>query len=253
MLCRHHWIDLLHGPERRAGASMILLIDNIDSFVYNLARYFEELGQATRVVRNDAIDVDGIRRLDPDAIVLSPGPCDPTRAGVSLDVIRQLGDEHPILGVCLGHQAIGQAWGGTIVRSPPCHGRTSEIFHDGRGVFRGLPSPFGAARYHSLVVRPDNVPRELIVTATTRDETVMAVRHRDLPTIGIQFHPESVLTEHGHAILANFLALAGIDATALARSTRRPQVVSATKARPVAMTVAAAIARGVPPELCGSA
>ena len=184
---------------------MILLIDNFDSFVYNLARYLEELGREAVVVRNNAIDLDGIRRLDPDAIIVSPGPCDPLRAGISLEVFSKLGPEFPVLGVCLGHQALGAAFGGSVVRGSPVHGRTAEIHHDRRGLFRGLPSPFRAARYHSLIVSATDLPAALEVTARLDDGTIMGLRHRHLPLQGIQFHPESILTEHGHALLRNFL------------------------------------------------
>jgi len=186
---------------------MLLLIDNFDSFVYNLARYFEELGRETLVVRNDAIDVDRIRVLRPEAIVISPGPCDPEKAGVSITVVRELGPDVPILGVCLGHQAIGAAYGGRVVRGEPVHGRASPIYHDGLGVFDGVPSPFEAARYHSLVVAEDGLPGELAVTARLEDGTIMGLRHRTHPVVGLQFHPESILTDHGHRLLANFLSL----------------------------------------------
>jgi anthranilate synthase/aminodeoxychorismate synthase-like glutamine amidotransferase len=185
---------------------MILLIDNFDSFVYNLSRYLEELGQRTLVVRNDAVDVAAIRELRPEAIVISPGPCDPWRAGISLRVVTDLAGEVPILGVCLGHQAIGAAFGASVVRGEPAHGRIGLVHHDGRGVFHGLPSPLRAARYHSLVVARADLPPELEIAATLEDGTIMAVRHRRLPVVGLQFHPESVLTEHGHELLANFLA-----------------------------------------------
>jgi anthranilate synthase/aminodeoxychorismate synthase-like glutamine amidotransferase len=188
---------------------MILLIDNYDSFVHNLARYFEELGQRTRVVRNDALSVDEVRDLAPESIVLSPGPCDPSKAGICLEVVRRLGARIPILGVCLGHQAIAQAYGGRIVRDTPRHGRTSEVLHDEAGIFEGVPSPFPAARYHSLHVSRDGLPAELEVTAQTRDGKIMGLRHRSLPVIGVQFHPESELTEHGHRLLANFLRSTG--------------------------------------------
>ena len=189
---------------------MILLIDNYDSFVYNLARYLEELGRQTRVYRNDATTIDDIRRLAPEAIVLSPGPCDPDRAGISLEVVRELAGEVPILGVCLGHQTIGAAFGGEIVRGKPVHGRASRIIHDGDGIFRGLPNPFRVARYHSLVISPKELPEELEVSATTEDGVIMAVRHRAHAIDGIQFHPESVLTEHGHRLLANFLGFVNL-------------------------------------------
>jgi anthranilate synthase/aminodeoxychorismate synthase-like glutamine amidotransferase len=190
---------------------MILLIDNYDSFVFNLARYFERLGQATEVVRNDAIDVQGLLARQPDAIVLSPGPCTPSEAGCSLDVVRELAGRVPILGICLGHQAIGAALGGAIVRAAePVHGRTSQVFHDGRSVFVGLPSPIVACRYHSLVIERESLPKELEVTAWTADGTIMAVAHRTLPVVGLQFHPESVLTDTGFDLLAAFLRQAGI-------------------------------------------
>ena len=187
---------------------MLLLIDNFDSFVYNLARYFDELGQQTFVVRNDAIDPAGVRGLNPEAIVLSPGPCDPPKAGCSLAVVRELGAEIPILGVCLGHQVIGAAYGGSVVRGEPVHGRATEIHHRGEDVFRGIPSPFRAARYHSLIVAEEGLPGELEVTARLADGTIMGLRHARFPVFGVQFHPESVLTEHGHKLLENFLELA---------------------------------------------
>ncbi|WP_254507868.1 anthranilate synthase component II [Anatilimnocola floriformis] len=194
---------------------MILLIDNYDSFVHNLARYFRRLGAVTQVVRNDAIDVAAIRQLRPQAIVLSPGPCTPTEAGCSLAVVRELGGEVPLLGVCLGHQAIGSALGGSVIRaSQPMHGRTSEIRHSQRQLFENLPSPLTVGRYHSLVIDPQSLPAELEVTATTADGTIMAVAHRRLPMWGVQFHPESILTEGGYTLLANFLRLAGIEPTA---------------------------------------
>ncbi len=190
---------------------MILLIDNYDSFVYNLARYFRRLGQETLVKRNTAIDVAGVRGLRPDAIVLSPGPCTPCRAGCSLDVVRKLHREVPILGVCLGHQAIAEALGGRIVRaSEPVHGRTSPVFHDGRGVFSGLPNPIVGCRYHSLVVEEGSLPDCLEVSARTEDGTVMGLRHRELTVVGLQFHPESILTDGGYPLLARFLRLAGL-------------------------------------------
>lgn len=191
---------------------MILLIDNYDSFVYNLARYFERLGRETRVKRNTAIDVAGIRSLGPEAIVLSPGPRAPRQAGRSLKVVRELHGELPILGVCLGHQAIAEALGGRIVRAgEPVHGRTSPVWHDGRGVFRDLPNPIVGCRYHSLVVDEASLPGCLEVSARTDDGTVMAVRHRELPVVGLQFHPESILTDAGYLLLAGFLRLAGFD------------------------------------------
>jgi anthranilate synthase/aminodeoxychorismate synthase-like glutamine amidotransferase len=190
---------------------MILLIDNYDSFVFNLARYFQRLGQSTHVVRNDAIDVAAIRALQPQAIVLSPGPCAPQQAGCSLDVVRRLHTEVPMLGVCLGHQAIAAALGGEVVRgAEPVHGSSSEVYHDGRGIFQGLPSPMNACRYHSLVVREASLPASLEVSARTIDGVVMALRHRVLPVVGVQFHPESILTEYGYELLTGFLRLAGL-------------------------------------------
>lgn len=191
----------------------VLVIDNYDSFVYNLARYFERLGRRTEVVRNTAIDAAGVRAADPEAVVLSPGPCDPRHAGCSLEVVRQLHAEVPLLGVCLGHQAIAEALGARIVRAAePVHGRASRVVHHGRGVFAHLPSPIVAARYHSLVVDEKSLPPELEVTARTEDGTVMAIQHREFPVVGLQFHPESVLTEHGYAILAAFLRAARLPA-----------------------------------------
>ena len=190
---------------------MILLIDNYDSFVFNLARYFQRLGQVTEVVRNTAINVNGIRALRPDAVVLSPGPCTPREAGCSLEVVRQLADEVPMLGVCLGHQVIAEALGARIVRArEPVHGRSSPIHHDGRGLFAGLPDPFVGCRYHSLVVERASLPETLEVAAWTEDGTVMAIRHRQRPIVGLQFHPESILTDCGYALLAAFLRLAGL-------------------------------------------
>lgn len=190
---------------------MILLIDNYDSFVHNLARYFERLGREPLVVRNTEIDVDGICRLAPEAIVLSPGPCTPREAGCSLEVVRSFGASVPMLGVCLGHQVIAEAFGGRIVRArEPVHGRTASIHHDGRGVFRGLPTPLTACRYHSLTVDPATLPDCLEISALAEDGTVMAVRHRTLPVFGLQFHPESILTEHGYELLAAFLRQAGL-------------------------------------------
>ncbi|QDT66214.1 anthranilate synthase component II [Calycomorphotria hydatis] len=188
---------------------MILLIDNYDSFVHNLARYLRELGRDTTVVRNDAVDVADIRKLQPEAIVLSPGPCTPAEAGVSLDVVRSLHAEIPILGVCLGHQTIAAALGGKVSRaSEPVHGRFSLVHHDGTGLFAGLPSPFRAGRYHSLVVPEESLGDDLFVNARTADGVVMGLRHRTSPLHAVQFHPESVLTEHGYDLLANFLRLA---------------------------------------------
>ncbi|MHB1037139.1 MAG: anthranilate synthase component II [Pirellulales bacterium] len=190
---------------------MIVLIDNYDSFVFNLARYFQRLGQATRVVRNDAIDASGVRACRPDALVLSPGPRTPREAGCSVPLVRDLAGELPILGICLGHQAIAVAMGGRIVRAAePVHGRVSKIHHDGRGVFAGLPNPFDGCRYHSLVVEEASLPDCLEVAARTDDGTVMAIRHRRLPVVGLQFHPEAILTEWGYPMLAAFLGQAGL-------------------------------------------
>jgi anthranilate synthase component 2 len=190
---------------------MLLLIDNYDSFVHNLARYFARLGQETRVVRNDAIDVAEVRRMQPGAVVLSPGPCTPREAGASLDVVRALCREVPIFGVCLGHQVIAEALGGRVVRAPvPVHGQASQITHDGSPLFAGVPSPLAVARYHSLVVDPQALPRELRPTAWTDDGVLMAFEHVRFPVYGVQFHPESILTQHGYALLTNLLKLAGL-------------------------------------------
>lgn len=188
---------------------MILLIDNYDSFVHNLARYLEELGAVPHVVRNDAITLAGVEELKPEAIILSPGPCRPEDAGITLEVIRTLAGQIPMLGVCLGHQSIGQAFGAIVRRAEvPMHGRTSLVQHTGQGLFDRLPQPLQAMRYHSLVV--DDVQSPLRVTARTDDGTVMAIEHESSPVWGVQFHPESVLTQCGHQLLANFLRLAGI-------------------------------------------
>jgi anthranilate synthase component 2 len=190
---------------------MILMIDNYDSFTWNLVQYFGELGEDVRVVRNDDMTLDALRRLEPASIVVSPGPCTPNEAGVSLEVIEKLSGTIPILGVCLGHQAIGQAFGGKVVRAREImHGKTSMIHHDGKGVFRGLPNPFEATRYHSLVVEDSSLPECLEVSAWTVDgdgarDEIMGLRHRTLAVEGVQFHPESILTQHGHALLRNFL------------------------------------------------
>ena len=191
---------------------MILLIDNYDSFVHNLARYFRQLGCETSVMRNDAITVKGIRELAPKAIVISPGPCTPDQAGCSLDVVREFGKTIPILGICLGHQAIIQALGGTIIQADqPVHGRQSEIRHDGSKMFSGIKSRFLAGRYHSLVAQKSDLPEHLSVTATTEDQLIMAVQHKRWPLIGLQFHPESILTQCGYQLLTNFLKLANIE------------------------------------------
>jgi anthranilate synthase/aminodeoxychorismate synthase-like glutamine amidotransferase len=190
---------------------MILLIDNYDSFVYNLARYFQRLGQLTRIVRNDEIDGQVVRRMEPAAIVLSPGPCTPLEAGASLDIVRTLHAEIPLLGVCLGHQIIAEAFGGRVIRgTTPVHGRQSRIRHGGTRLFAGLPSPLTVGRYHSLVVDPPSLPGELQATAWTEDGVLMAFEHRTLPVFGVQFHPESILTERGFELLSNFLGAAGL-------------------------------------------
>jgi anthranilate synthase component 2 len=187
---------------------MLVLIDNYDSFTYNLWHYLGELGAEVVVHRNDQITVDEIQVLGPEAIVISPGPCDPDRAGICLEMIERLGATTPIFGVCLGHQAIGQAFGCRIERAPvPMHGKVSEIRHDGRGVFAGIPSPLHATRYHSLTIAPDSMPDCLEVSAEADDGVIMGIRHKELPLHGVQFHPESIESEHGHEILKNFLAM----------------------------------------------
>jgi anthranilate synthase component II len=190
---------------------VILLIDNYDSFVHNLARYFERLGQPTVVVRNDVVDAARVRELAPEAVVLSPGPCTPREAGNSLELVRQLYRGVPLLGVCLGHQIIAEALGGRTQRAPrPVHGSASLVEHNGGGIFAGLPNPLSVGRYHSLVVEEASLPAELEVTARTGDGLVMAISHRDYPVIGLQFHPESILTDCGYDLLAGFLRLAGV-------------------------------------------
>ena len=187
---------------------MLLIIDNYDSFTYNLVHFLGELGAETVVHRNDTLSADDALAMHPDAIVLSPGPCDPDKAGICLDLVARVKNDIPLLGVCLGHQAIGQAFGGRIVRAAlPMHGKPSAINHNGEGVFRGLPDPFVAIRYHSLVVEPSSVPDEIEITARTDDGIIMGLAHRSLPVYGVQFHPESIDTEHGHRLLANFLEL----------------------------------------------
>ena len=190
---------------------MFLLIDNYDSFTYNLFHFLGELGAEIVVRRNDALSADEALAMNPQGIVLSPGPCDPDRAGVCLDLVTAAAARKmPVLGVCLGHQSIGQAFGGKVVRAPYCmHGKLSPMRHQGQGVFEGLPSPFGATRYHSLTIERDGFPEVLEVTAETDDGVIMGLRHRELPIHGVQFHPESIASEHGHALLANFLRLAG--------------------------------------------
>lgn len=189
---------------------MIVLIDNFDSFVHNLARYFQLLGHKTRVIRNDAIDVAGVRAARPAAVVFSPGPCTPEESGCSLELVAELHSEFPMLGICLGHQAIAAAFGAKIARGMPVHGRTSRVYHDGKGMFHALPNPIEAGRYHSLVVSGDKLPGCLEVTARTDDGVIMGIRHRKHAVIGLQFHPESILTEYGYAILAGFLRVAGL-------------------------------------------
>jgi anthranilate synthase/aminodeoxychorismate synthase-like glutamine amidotransferase len=190
---------------------MILLVDNYDSFVYNLARYLTELGCVTQVVRNDAVTVAEVARMAPQAIVISPGPCTPKEAGVSMELIRELGPRIPMLGVCLGHQALAAALGGNVIRAPePVHGRTSLVRHDGQRLFEGLPNPLCATRYHSLIVEESSLPPELRVVARTADGLSMALEHTVWPAFGVQFHPESILTDSGHQLLANFLKLAGL-------------------------------------------
>ena len=185
---------------------MLLMIDNYDSFTYNLVQYFGELGEEVAVHRNDEITLADIARLKPARIVVSPGPCTPNEAGVSVPLIKEFAGEIPILGVCLGHQSIGQAFGGKIVHARQLmHGKTSPIQHEGAGVFRGLPQPFAATRYHSLVIERSSLPDCLAVTAWTDDGEIMGVRHKTLAVEGVQFHPESILTEHGHQLLKNFL------------------------------------------------
>jgi anthranilate synthase component 2 len=192
---------------------MILLLDNHDSFVYNLDRYLKQLGQATLVVRSDAITLDAILRLDLDAIVISPGPKAPDDAGCSMEVVRRLSNQIPILGVCLGHQAIGQAFGGKIVRAnQPMHGKSSMIEHNESRLFQNIPNPFQVGRYQSLVIDPETLPENLKVTAWTVDQTIMAIEHTSMPVFGVQFHPESILTEDGYQLLTNFLSAAGLHA-----------------------------------------
>lgn len=187
---------------------MILLIDNYDSFVFNVARYLGELGEEVTVARNDALDLAAIERMRPQALVISPGPCSPNEAGISLEAVRALSGRLPILGICLGHQCIGQAFGGRVVRAKqPMHGRASPVRHAGTDVFAGLPSPFPAGRYHSLAVELDE-SAALMATAWSEDGEIMGLAHRAHPTYGVQFHPESVLTRHGYELMANFLELA---------------------------------------------
>jgi anthranilate synthase/aminodeoxychorismate synthase-like glutamine amidotransferase len=187
---------------------MLLMIDNYDSFTYNLVQYFGELGQDLKVYRNDKITIAGIEEMRPERIVISPGPCTPREAGISVDVIRHFAGKVPILGVCLGHQAMGEAFGGDVVRAPYLmHGKTSMIHHDGRTLFAGLPNPFEATRYHSLIIKRETLPAELEVSAWTDDGIIMGVRHRQFTVEGVQFHPESILTGAGKDLLRNFLKL----------------------------------------------
>lgn len=185
---------------------MLLMIDNYDSFTYNLVQYFGELGQDVQVYRNDEIDLETVAKLKPRHIVISPGPCTPNEAGISVPLIHEFAGKIPLLGVCLGHQSIGQAFGGKIIKAKTLmHGKTSLIHHENVGVFRDLPNPYTATRYHSLVIERDTIPDCLEITAWTEDDEIMGVRHKTLPVEGVQFHPESILTEHGHALLDNFL------------------------------------------------
>jgi len=187
---------------------VILLLDNYDSFTYNLAQYLGELGCEVEVHRNDRISVEQIARRKPERIVISPGPCTPQEAGISVEMVQKLAGKIPILGVCLGHQAIGAAFGGKIIRAPKLfHGKTSQIRHDGSGVFRGLPNPFTATRYHSLIVERKSLPADLQVTAETDDDIIMGMQHKHYPLMGVQFHPESVLTDSGKQLLKNFVSL----------------------------------------------
>jgi anthranilate synthase/aminodeoxychorismate synthase-like glutamine amidotransferase len=202
--------------------SSILLIDNYDSFVFNLERYVRELGPETCVVRNDAVTVEEIRRMHPAAVILSPGPGIPQRAGICEAVVRELGAEIPILGVCLGHQAIATALGGQVVQTEPMHGRTSLVEHDGDGLYAHCENPLRVTRYHSLIVDEDSLPAALRVTARTREGIVMGISHREWPLHGVQFHPESVLTRHGHQLLANFLKRAGLTELATILSEELP-------------------------------
>jgi anthranilate synthase component 2 len=197
---------------------MILVIDNYDSFTWNLVHYLQELGAAVEVVRNDAIGAGQAISSGADAFLISPGPCTPNEAGISLDLVAACADAgKPLLGVCLGHQSIGQSFGGTVARARQLmHGKTSLVSHDGTGLFEGLPSPFVATRYHSLIVEEADLPPSLLVNARSEDGTIMGFRHESLPIHGVQFHPESIATEHGHAMLANFMRLAGIPVRELA-------------------------------------
>jgi anthranilate synthase/aminodeoxychorismate synthase-like glutamine amidotransferase len=212
---------------------MILLIDNYDSFVHNLGRYIERLGQSTQIVRNDEIDIASVRVMTPAAIVISPGPCTPREAGASVDIVRALHADIPMLGVCLGHQVIAEALGGRIIRAAaPVHGRASRIRHEGTGLFSGVPSPLNVGRYHSLVVDPENLPSNLRPTAWTDDNVLMAFEHTKLPVFGVQFHPESILTECGYNLLSNFLRIAGLTITAEPNVLARNELLDARTQRP---------------------
>ncbi|MCH8685388.1 anthranilate synthase component II [Pedomonas mirosovicensis] len=190
---------------------MIVVIDNYDSFTYNLVHYLGELGAETSVIRNDQASVDEVLALRPHGILLSPGPCTPNEAGICLALIEKAAGAVPILGVCLGHQSIGQAFGGRVIRAPQVmHGKRSAVWHTGQGIFAGLPKPFQATRYHSLIVERENLPECLEITAETEDGIIMGLQHRELPIHGVQFHPESIATEAGHQLLGNFLALCGL-------------------------------------------
>jgi anthranilate synthase/aminodeoxychorismate synthase-like glutamine amidotransferase len=208
---------------------MILLIDNYDSFAHNLARYFQLLGQRTEIRRNDTVGLAEIRAMQPKAIVLSPGPCTPREAGISLEVVRQLHSQVPMLGVCLGHQVIAEALGGKVVRAPvPMHGQSSSISHCGERLFAELPNPLRVGRYHSLVVEEASMPSGLRCTARSADSIVMAIEHRSLPVFGVQFHPESILTEGGFSLLANFLPLAGLSQPNSAKELARRELTAPT-------------------------
>ena len=190
---------------------MILVIDNYDSFTYNLVHYVSELGAETAVRRNDKLSVQDALAMAPEAVILSPGPCTPNEAGICLPLLRAAPQDLPILGVCLGHQAIGQAYGGEVIRAQALmHGKTSRIHHNGKGLFKDIPDPFTGTRYHSLSIRQETLPPELEVTAWTEDGEIMGVQHRERPVYGVQFHPESIATEYGHELLGNFLDLAGV-------------------------------------------
>jgi anthranilate synthase component 2 len=191
---------------------MLLVVDNYDSFVFNLVHYVQQLGAETKVIRNDDMTVAEALALKPQAVLLSPGPCTPAEAGICVELLQTAPAELPILGVCLGHQAMGAAFGGRVISAKEIrHGKTSQIFHDGTGVFAGIPSPFTATRYHSLAIDPSSVPNVLRVTARTSDGEIMGVSHAERPVHGVQFHPESIASEHGHKLLANFLRMAGIE------------------------------------------